>query len=131
MRRAHKFGLSTRKLGAEVASAVSRHDGNPNRLAGNGQQPGGKLDQAFTDACFWVVSRGNNCHYCLGHQEIKLRMDGLNDDTIAALDCDWSGFEPRMQAALGYTAQAHDRAAARRRRRHCQSPESLFRSRNH
>ena len=54
------------------------------------------------DRCFWVVSRGNNCHYCLGHQELKLRAAGLDDDTIAALDSDWSRFDPRQQAALAF-----------------------------
>jgi alkylhydroperoxidase family enzyme len=62
----------------------------------------GSLDYAFTTSMFWVVSRGNNCHYCLGHQELKLRSAGLDDDTIASLDSDWSRFEPRMQAALAY-----------------------------
>jgi alkylhydroperoxidase family enzyme len=61
-----------------------------------------KLDYLFTDRCFWVVSRGNNCHYCLGHQELKLRAAGLDDDTIAALDSDWSRFDPRQQAALDF-----------------------------
>jgi alkylhydroperoxidase family enzyme len=82
--------------------------GNRTARSGNagsrpGQDPNALLDYAFTTSCFWVVSRGNNCHYCLGHQELKLRGAGLSDDDIAALDCDWSGFEPRMQAALGYT----------------------------
>jgi alkylhydroperoxidase family enzyme len=62
-----------------------------------------KLEYLFTDRCFWVVSRGNNCHYCLGHQELKLRAAGLDDDTIAALDSDWSRFDPRQQAALDFS----------------------------
>ena len=49
-----------------------------------------------------MVSRGNNCHYCLGHQELKLQYIGLDDDTIAALDSDWSGFSPREQAAMKF-----------------------------
>lgn len=60
------------------------------------------LDYAFTTSIFWIVSRGNNCHYCLGHQELKLKNAGLDDDSIASLDSDWSRFEPRMQAALAY-----------------------------
>jgi alkylhydroperoxidase family enzyme len=59
-------------------------------------------DSLFTDACFWVVSRGNNCQYCLGHQELRLRAGGLEDNTIAALDSDWSIFNPRQQAALAF-----------------------------
>jgi alkylhydroperoxidase family enzyme len=71
-----------------------------------GRQPNnaaGAIDYAFTTSMFWVVSRGNNCHYCLGHQELKLKSAGLDDDTIAALDSDWSRFDSRMQAALAYT----------------------------
>src|SRR5262245_54820846 len=33
-----------------------------------GEDPSTLLDYPFTTSCFWVVSRGNNCHYCLGHQ---------------------------------------------------------------
>ena len=67
-----------------------------------GQDPNAKLDYMYTVPCFWVVSRGNNCHYCLGHQELKLRAGGMDDDTIASLDCDWSKFDPRQQAALEF-----------------------------
>jgi alkylhydroperoxidase family enzyme len=66
------------------------------------QDPNSTMDYAFTTSLFWVVSRGNNCHYCLGHQELKLRGAGLDDDTIASLDCDWSRFDPRQQAALAF-----------------------------
>jgi alkylhydroperoxidase family enzyme len=61
-----------------------------------------KRDYALTRACFWVVSRGNNCHYCLGHQELTLRHAGLDEDTIASIDSDWSGFDSQQQAALAY-----------------------------
>jgi alkylhydroperoxidase family enzyme len=67
-----------------------------------GQDPNSKFDYAFTTSLFWVVSRGNNCHYCLGHQELKLRGAGLDDNTIASLDSDWSRFDARQQAALAY-----------------------------
>jgi len=67
-----------------------------------GQDPDTRLNYLFEDTCFWVVSRGNNCHYCLGHQELKLRIGGMDDDTIAALDSDWSRFDPREQAALAF-----------------------------
>jgi alkylhydroperoxidase family enzyme len=72
------------------------------RFGRRGQDPNATLDYAFTTSLFWVVSRGNNCHYCLGHQELKLRGAGLNDDTIASLDSDWSRFDSRQQAALAY-----------------------------
>jgi alkylhydroperoxidase family enzyme len=64
--------------------------------------PNARLEYPLTRACFWVVSRGNNCHYCLGHQELALRHAGWDDDTVAALDCDWSRYTPRQQAALAY-----------------------------
>jgi hypothetical protein len=67
-----------------------------------GRDPDSAFDYAFTTSLFWVVSRGNNCHYCLGHQELKLRNAGLDDDSIAALDSDWSRFATRQQAALAY-----------------------------
>jgi alkylhydroperoxidase family enzyme len=66
------------------------------------QDPDARSDDLFSDPSFWVVSRGNNCHYCLGHQELKLRAAGLDDDTIAALDSDWSRFDPRERAALAF-----------------------------
>jgi alkylhydroperoxidase family enzyme len=86
---------------------------NPNRdqAAGTrgserGRQIGGNgattLDYAFSTSLFWIVSRANNCHYCLGHQELKLRGAGVEEDRIAALDSDWSIFDPRTRAALAY-----------------------------
>ncbi len=68
----------------------------------SGRSPDPRLDDLFTDACFWVVSRGNNCHYCLGHQELKLHAGGFDDDAIAALDSDWSRFNSRQRAALDF-----------------------------
>ena len=50
--------------------------------------------------CFWVVSRGNNCHYCLGHQEHKLKSAGLSDDQIGALDRNWDLLDPRTRKAV-------------------------------
>jgi alkylhydroperoxidase family enzyme len=81
-----------------LAQIVSRGTGV---LSGNGLAD--RLDYLFTDCSFWIVSRANNCHYCLGHQELKLRAAGLDDDTIAALDSDWSRFDPRQQAVLAFT----------------------------
>jgi alkylhydroperoxidase family enzyme len=52
--------------------------------------PAMTLSHALKTQAFWVVSRGNNCHYCLGHQEHKLSKLGLSDDQIGWLDCDWS-----------------------------------------
>jgi alkylhydroperoxidase family enzyme len=73
--------------------------GAPDRF---GRYPDPRLDDLFSDPCFWVVSRANDCHYCLAHQELKLRAGGLDDNTIAALDIDWSRFDPRQRAALAF-----------------------------
>jgi alkylhydroperoxidase family enzyme len=58
------------------------------------------LDRTFKTMLFWIVSRGNNCQYCLGHQEWKLASDGLSEERIAALDCDWGLYTPAEQAAF-------------------------------
>ena len=60
------------------------------------------LDYAFKTMMFWIVSRMNNCQYCLGHQEIKLSVAGLEEDRIAALDGDWREFSPKEQAAFAF-----------------------------
>jgi alkylhydroperoxidase family enzyme len=70
------------------------------RSAKWGKDPAMTLDYPLTTECFWIVSRGNNCHYCLGHQEHKLASVGLSDNRIASLDSDWSVFLPREQAAF-------------------------------
>ncbi len=61
------------------------------------------LDNTFKTRLFWVVSRANNCYYCLGHQEYKLSAAGLNDDEIAALDGDWDALTPNLRAAVLFT----------------------------
>ena len=60
------------------------------------------LDYPFKTEMFWIVSRTNNCQYCLGHQESKLLGAGLTEDEIAALDGDWSGFTPAQRAAFAF-----------------------------
>ncbi|WP_435008612.1 carboxymuconolactone decarboxylase family protein [Tundrisphaera lichenicola] len=60
------------------------------------------LDYAFKTELFWIVSRTNNCQYCLGHQESKLLAAGLTEDQIAALDGDWSGATPAERAAFAF-----------------------------
>jgi AhpD family alkylhydroperoxidase len=62
--------------------------------------PAQTLDPAFTIELFWIASRVNNCHYCLGHQEVKLTAAGVAESRIAALDCDWSQFTPADRAAF-------------------------------
>jgi alkylhydroperoxidase family enzyme len=51
---------------------------------------------------FWLIARQNNCYYCLGHQEVKLKADGVSDDRLAALDTDWSEFTPAEREAFAF-----------------------------
>jgi alkylhydroperoxidase family enzyme len=73
-----------------------------NRGSQREQDPDMTLDNAFKVELFWIVSRTNNCQYCLGHQESKLLAAGLSEDTIAALDLDWSGFKTAEQVAFAF-----------------------------
>lgn len=71
--------------------------------------PAMSLDNTFKTQLFWIVSRANNCRYCLGHQEIKLAVAGQSDDEIAALDGDWSEFSEAERAAFRFTRRlAHE-----------------------
>jgi len=56
----------------------------------------------FATELFWIVSRVNNCHYCLGHQEDKLLKIGVTENSLLMLDTDWSGFSAKQQAALAF-----------------------------
>ena len=69
---------------------------------GRDSDPDMTLDYAFKTQLFWIVSRTNNCQYCLGHQESKLLAAGMSEDQIASLDVDWSQFSPAQQAAFAY-----------------------------
>lgn len=60
-------------------------------------------DFAFKTRLFWIVSRTNDCKYCLGHQELKLKRAGMTDDQIASLDCKWTAFPADEQAAMEFT----------------------------
>jgi len=60
-------------------------------------------DYAFKTRLFWIVSRTNDCQYCLGHQELKLRRAGMLEDQIAALDSKWSIFPEDEQSAMRLT----------------------------
>ncbi|HAN99651.1 MAG TPA: hypothetical protein DCQ98_20475 [Planctomycetaceae bacterium] len=64
------------------------------------------LDPTFKIRIFWIVSRANDCHYCLGHQEVKLSAAGDTEDEIARLDCDWEAFDPASRAAFAYARAA-------------------------
>jgi alkylhydroperoxidase family enzyme len=77
----------------------SRANANPNRVRID-PDPNMTLDYAFKTMLFWIVSRGNNCIYCMGHQEAQLPAFGVAEDRIAALDGDWSEFTHAERAAF-------------------------------
>ncbi len=83
--------------GARTATA-----GTPRTGLGRNSDPNMTLESPFKTELFWIVSRTNNCQYCLGHQESKLLGAGLKEDEIAALDGDWSGFTPAQRAAFAF-----------------------------
>ncbi len=68
-------------------------------------------DYGFKTRLFWIVSRANDCQYCLGHQELKLRRVGMTDDQIAALDSRWDALlpaeRPAVEFALKLTTTPH------------------------
>lgn len=112
-----------RKLYLTPGEGFGFGGGNRTAVAGNGQGGAGSdlkgesgagtgirrntdpkmsLEYAFKTQMFWVVSRTNNCQYCLGHQESKLLGAGLKEEEIAALDGDWLEFTPAQRAAFAF-----------------------------
>lgn len=89
-------------------NSTSRTPGTPSRV----QDPESTLSYAFKVQLFWIVSRSNNCQYCIGHQESKLLAAGIEEDTIAAMDCDWTKFTDAERAAFAfarkYTLEPHE-----------------------
>lgn len=79
-----------------------REAGSRSTGFGRSQDPRMTLDYGFKVELFWIVSRTNNCQYCLGHQESKLLGAGRSEDRIAALDGDWSEFTEGEQAAYRF-----------------------------
>jgi len=97
------FGGGGRGAGAGAAAGA----GAGARAGGRGDftrnaDPAMTLDYPFKTMLFWIVSRTNNCQYCLGHQEWKLAAAGLTEEQIGALDCDWESYTPAQQAAFAY-----------------------------
>lgn len=86
----------SRSGGAPAGTAAPRADFTRNA------DPNMTLTYQFKTMLFWIVSRTNNCQYCLGHQEWKLAATGMTDDQIAALDADWSDYTEAEQAAFRY-----------------------------
>lgn len=73
--------------------------------AGTNQNSDTNFDPSFRTMLFWIVSRGNNCTYCLGHQESGLANRGISDDQLAALDGDWLEFDQAKQAAFRFAGK--------------------------
>jgi alkylhydroperoxidase family enzyme len=88
--------------GGNRPGAAAKAATNPAPAFGRNADANMTLDYAFKTELFWIVSRTNNCQYCLGHQESKLLAAGLDEPTIAALDGDWSGFDPAHRAAFAF-----------------------------
>lgn len=63
------------------------------------------LPYDFVTKLFWIVSRVNNCHYCLGHQEAKLQAVGMTEESLLALDTDWSQFSEKERVAFDFSRQ--------------------------
>jgi len=86
--------------GAETAPAAPMPPAASGAPLSLGDQSSGP-EYAFRKRLFWIVSRTNDCQYCLGHQELALRRT-MSDDEIAALDADWSIFPAAEQAAMAF-----------------------------
>lgn len=88
----------------DPSAAATGRSGASGLLGGFGRDadPNMTLDYKFKTQLFWIVSRTNNCQYCLGHQESKLLAAGMTDDEIAALDGDWLLAFPAERAAYGF-----------------------------
>ena len=97
---------------------------------GTGNKSESGLESRLLDCCFWVVSRGNNCHYCLGHQELKLQYLGLDDDTIAARQR-LEGLQSTRTGRDEVCAPTDARAKVGRRWGHCGVAKTVFRSGDH
>ncbi|MFO0900776.1 MAG: hypothetical protein U0836_25380 [Pirellulales bacterium] len=96
--------LGERGQGIESRLRAKYLPASDGRSAEFGREPDPhmSLSYEFKTRLFWIVSRTNNCHYCMGHQEIKLALAGLREDEIAALDGDWAEFTPAEQAAFRF-----------------------------
>ena len=79
--------------GLRNPNATKRAEGKQARASGRSEpDPNMTLDPAFKTMLFWIVSRSNNCVYCIGHQEVILVGAGVTEDRIAGLDGDWSEY---------------------------------------
>lgn len=75
---------------------------NPARPSATAGADKSLISYELATKLFWIVSRVNNCHYCLGHQEEKLQKVGVTESTLLALDTDWAAFNAAEQAAFRF-----------------------------
>ena len=96
-------GIEPIRVQASPTTTVANtsRSGQPANLSRE-QDPSYSLDNAFKVELFWIVSRVNNCQYCIGHQETKLLGAGRTEDQIAALDGDWSEFGTAEKVAFAF-----------------------------
>ncbi len=64
-------------------------------------------DRVFEESVFWVVTRGLQCFYCMGHCEMLMEVGGLKRTGIAERTSrlasgDWSTFSKGEQAAFQF-----------------------------
>ena len=109
LRSVYMPGMGDSRGGRGGAAGRPQPGGGAGGALGFGGQPGGgnadpamTLDYKFKTQLFWIVSRANNCQYCLGHQEGKLLNAGMTEDEIAALDGDWVGLSEKDRAAYAF-----------------------------
>ena len=104
--RYHYLPASDARGGAGGGAARTAAGGIPGSGSGFGggrdNDPDMSLSYQFKVQLFWIVSRTNNCQYCLGHQESKLLAAGMKEDEIAALDSEWSAFPVAEQTAFAF-----------------------------
>jgi alkylhydroperoxidase family enzyme len=87
---------------SRAGTASARRDDPKAAVRARASDTSMPLDPTFRVKFFWLVARLNNCYYCLGHQEVKLKSAGVSDDQLAALDSDWSIFTPAERAAFTF-----------------------------
>ncbi len=93
---------STPRSTPSVSSGEKNEKGK-SKTSASSSDPKMTLDSTFKTRLFWIVSRANNCYYCMGHQELKLARAGMLDDAIASLDCEWQRFPENEQAAFEFS----------------------------
>lgn len=94
---------SSSSSSSSTSNARGQRSATPQNLNATLNQAQQAPDFAFKTRLFWIVSRTNDCQYCLGHQELKLKRAGMTDDQIASLDCKWTAFPADEQAAMRFT----------------------------